>query len=219
VINAQSGLVVQRMDYDEFGNVIQDTSPGLQPFGFAGGIYDPDTKLVRFGARDYDPVVGRWTVKDPIGFAGGDTNLFGYVANDPVNFVDPSGLKLDFAQQLSSSLAQIWSTPAGNALMTQLMGSSQIYNLTVNSAGNHYQQGNMVTVDPGNHPFIYTANGIEAATTTRILAHEMGHLTGTLDDGLNSMNNVNMYENPIMQALGGSRRTSYTIPGGGVCGH
>lgn len=37
--------------------------------------------------------MGRWTSKDPILFGGGDTNLFGYVANDPVNWVDPSGLK------------------------------------------------------------------------------------------------------------------------------
>lgn len=42
-------------------------------------------------ARDYDPETGRWLSKDPIGFAGGDTNLFGYVANDPVNWVDPEG--------------------------------------------------------------------------------------------------------------------------------
>ena len=35
--------------------------------------------LVRFGARDYDPTIGRWTAKDPIDFAGGDTNLYGYV--------------------------------------------------------------------------------------------------------------------------------------------
>jgi uncharacterized protein RhaS with RHS repeats len=48
---------------------------------------------VRFGARDYDPETGRWTAKDPIGFAGGDTNLYGYVANDPVNWVDPLGLQ------------------------------------------------------------------------------------------------------------------------------
>lgn len=40
----------------------------------------------------YDPTVGRWTTKDPIGFGGGDTNLFGYVMNDPINFVDPTGL-------------------------------------------------------------------------------------------------------------------------------
>jgi RHS repeat-associated protein len=71
---------------------LSDTNPGFQPFGFAGGIYDNDTKLVRFGARDYDPVTGRWTAKDPIYFAGGDTNLYGYVQNNPVNFIDPSGL-------------------------------------------------------------------------------------------------------------------------------
>jgi RHS repeat-associated protein len=92
VVNASSGEVVQRMDYDEFGRVILDTNPGFQPFGFAGGLYDRDTGLVRFGARDYDPEVGRWTAKDPILFAGGDTNLYGYVLNDPVNLADPEGL-------------------------------------------------------------------------------------------------------------------------------
>ncbi|TAN61679.1 RHS repeat-associated core domain-containing protein, partial [bacterium] len=75
-----------------FGNVILDTNPGWQPFGFAGGLYDQQTKLTRFGARDYDAETGRWTTKDPIGFNGGDTNLYGYTANDPVNFVDVRGL-------------------------------------------------------------------------------------------------------------------------------
>ena len=55
-------------------------------------MYDTDTRLVRFGARDYDAEVGRWTTKDPIGFAGGDTNLYGYVFSDPINFIDPRGL-------------------------------------------------------------------------------------------------------------------------------
>ncbi len=71
--------------------VTLDTNPGFQAFGFAGGIYDQDTKLVKFGARDYAGSTGRWLSKDPILFNGGDTNLYGYVLNDPVNFVDPSG--------------------------------------------------------------------------------------------------------------------------------
>ncbi len=92
VVDVSTGVVAQQMDFDEFGRVTNDTNPGFQPFGFAGGLYDPDTGLTRFGARDYDVETGRWTAKDPIGFAGGDANLYGYVVGDPVNWRDPTGL-------------------------------------------------------------------------------------------------------------------------------
>jgi RHS repeat-associated protein len=91
VINTANGSVAQRIDYDVWGNITQDTNPGFQPFGYAGGLYDQHTKLVRFGARDYDAETGRWTAKDPIGFGGGDSNLYGYVLGDPVNLLDPTG--------------------------------------------------------------------------------------------------------------------------------
>ena len=92
VVNTATGQIAQRMDYDEFGNVIVDTNPGFQPFGFAGGLYGHDTKLVRFGARDYDAETGRWTAKDPVGFSSGDENLYGYVGQNPINFTDQTGL-------------------------------------------------------------------------------------------------------------------------------
>ncbi|HJX51200.1 MAG TPA: RHS repeat-associated core domain-containing protein [Polyangia bacterium] len=92
VVNGTTGTVAQRLDLDQWGQVVADSSAGFQVFGFAGGIYDPDTGLVRFGARDYDPVVGRWTAKDPIRFAGGQGGLYVYVMNDPINNRDPSGL-------------------------------------------------------------------------------------------------------------------------------
>ena len=91
VIDTTAGTIIERIDYDEFGNITADTNPGFQPFGFAGGLYDQHTGLTRFGARDFDAQVGRWTTKDPIKFVGGDTNLYGYALNDPVNIVDPSG--------------------------------------------------------------------------------------------------------------------------------
>lgn len=74
---------------------IQASSEGIplgQPFGFAGGLYDAETKLVRFGARDYDAGTGRWTSRDPIGFGGEDPNLYSYVSDNPINNVDLSGL-------------------------------------------------------------------------------------------------------------------------------
>ena len=92
MVDTQTGSIVQEMDYAVWGAVTKDTNPGFQPFGFAGGLYEPETGLVRFGARDYDPYTGRWMPKDPIGFAGGDGNLYGYVLNDPIGFFDPSGL-------------------------------------------------------------------------------------------------------------------------------
>ena len=92
VVDADTGTIAQRMDYDTWGNVISDNNPGFQPFGFAGGIYDQHTQFTRFGARDYDAWAGRWTAKDPIRFEGGDSNLFGYVLGNPVNFIDPWGL-------------------------------------------------------------------------------------------------------------------------------
>jgi RHS repeat-associated protein len=93
IVSDTSGNVMKELDYDSFGNVIYDSNPTFTvPFAFAGGQYDPDTGLVHFGARDYDPDTGRWTAKDPILFYGGGTNLYGYVLNNPVNWVDPFGL-------------------------------------------------------------------------------------------------------------------------------
>jgi RHS repeat-associated protein len=94
IVHAGTGEVVQRLDYDAWGNILTDTNPGIQPFGFAGGIYDQYTGLVRFGARDYDPENARWISKDPIRFDGNDANLYAYVGNNPLNYIDPHGLFL-----------------------------------------------------------------------------------------------------------------------------
>jgi RHS repeat-associated protein len=92
VVHSATGVIAQRFDVQPFGEVIQDSNPGWQPFGFAGGLYDSDTGLVRFGARDYDSMTGRWLAKDPSLFQGGDTNLFVYAANDPQGYIDVTGL-------------------------------------------------------------------------------------------------------------------------------
>lgn len=91
VVDVSDGSIAQRIDYGPFGEVISDSNPGFQPFAFAGGLYDPDTGLTRFGARDYDAAIGRWTARDPLSFAGNSANLYAYAFNDPVNLIDPTG--------------------------------------------------------------------------------------------------------------------------------
>ena len=92
IIDVETGAIAQQIEYDAWGVVLTDSNPGFTPFGFAGGLQDPDTGLVQFQARDYDPATGRWTAPDPIRFAGGDPNLYRYVGADPINNVDPTGL-------------------------------------------------------------------------------------------------------------------------------
>jgi len=92
VVEPGYGKVMQEIEYDAYGNMLSNTNPNFQPLTYAGGLFDSDTNLIRFGARDYDPTISRWLTKDPLGFGGGDTNLYNYVGNNPVNAVDPSGL-------------------------------------------------------------------------------------------------------------------------------
>jgi len=108
VVDAATGEIVQRMDYDAFGRVLQDTNPGFQPFGFAGGLYDDDTGLVRFGARDFDASTGRWTAKDPAFFDAG-WNLYAYVYGDPLNYRDHTG-RIPFRNDSKKPIT-VWGNP------------------------------------------------------------------------------------------------------------
>ena len=89
----EAGALVKRVERDTWGVVTSDSAPAFAlPFGYAGGLEDRRTGLVRFGFRDYDPAAGRWLARDPARFAGGQDNLYEYVGSDPVAHRDPSGL-------------------------------------------------------------------------------------------------------------------------------
>jgi RHS repeat-associated protein len=93
--------VVEQIDYDAWGNVANLVDPDctvggtalcFQPFAFAGGLWDATTGIVRFGARDYDPVARRWAQKDRSRFRGKQWNFYTYADGDPVNRTDADGL-------------------------------------------------------------------------------------------------------------------------------
>jgi RHS repeat-associated protein len=91
VVRLSDGVVVSRLDYDAWGNLLaSSTGQSAQPFGFAGGLRDDVTGYTHFGARDYDPTLGRWISKDPSRWRGGE-NFYAYTNGDPVNWVDSTG--------------------------------------------------------------------------------------------------------------------------------
>ena len=132
LVNSATGAVAGAMNHDEYGRVTQDTMSTLVPFGFAGGLYDPATGLVRFGARDYDPETGRWTAKDPKVFAGNYVNLYGYAGQDPVNLQDPFGAdvkvcwsSITIGEPLSPVTSHWWLETSS---VKRGMGNSEFFN-------------------------------------------------------------------------------------------
>jgi RHS repeat-associated protein len=89
---ASTSAVLDQFTYDPFGNIVTQTNAtDAVRFSFAGMEYDSVTGLYYDHARYYDAAIGRFTSQNPMGFAAGDTNLYRYVGNDPVNLTDPSG--------------------------------------------------------------------------------------------------------------------------------
>lgn len=99
------GRVVKRLRQDSFGVLLEDSYPDLfLPVGFAGGLVDEDTGLVRFGWRDYDPKVGRFTAPDPANDRRGDGDVYDYCVDDPVSRKDTTGLAWWFAGAAAKAL-------------------------------------------------------------------------------------------------------------------
>ncbi|QYO65715.1 RHS repeat-associated core domain-containing protein [Leptolyngbya sp. 7M] len=82
--------ITASQSYDSFGNGTNTSFPTR--YQFTGREFDSFTGLQFSRARWYDPNLGRFISEDPIGFAGGDINLYGYVWNNPMHFTDPMGL-------------------------------------------------------------------------------------------------------------------------------
>ena len=80
------GATTTHLIYDAFGNLTSGTNPLL--FGYTGKPFDSATNLQNNINRWYDASSGRWLCTDPIGFEGNDTNLYRYVCNNSVWFID-----------------------------------------------------------------------------------------------------------------------------------
>jgi RHS repeat-associated protein len=89
-----TGAVLDHIEYDSFGNVLAESNPGAgDRFKYTGREWDDAVDLYFYRARYYDPAIGRFISEDPVGFGGGDANIYRYVGNGVMSATDPSGLE------------------------------------------------------------------------------------------------------------------------------
>ncbi len=122
----QVGTITQILDsvggassqiaYDSFGNVLQETGPAFDNrFYFMGRELDSVSNMYDFRGRFYDPLLGRFSSQDKLGFAAGDANLYRFVGNNPLYSIDPLGtISLDFASLRSSIVSLATKTLNGS---------------------------------------------------------------------------------------------------------
>jgi RHS repeat-associated protein len=96
VISLDGTTVLDRVVYDAFGKITSESNPTTgDAYKYNGGIFDAVTGLTLFGVRYEFTDTDRWLTRDPIEFGGGDYNLYRPEGNDPTNFTDPSGEKVE----------------------------------------------------------------------------------------------------------------------------
>ena len=110
-----AGQLVNSYDYDAYGNIEASVEGIVNPFTYTGREFDAESGLYFYRARYYDPATGRFLSEDPIGFGGGDVNLYRYVFNNPANFTDPSGLQPQALCLLTGPGAPVTCTAAAAA--------------------------------------------------------------------------------------------------------
>lgn len=95
-LSDQNGGMKAVFSYDSFGEAAGFSFTNTRN-RYTGREFDEFTNLYYYRARFYDANLGRFVSEDPIGFVGGDVNLFAYVKNNPQNFADPTGLYPSFS--------------------------------------------------------------------------------------------------------------------------
>ena len=124
LVNNNTGAVVNNYEYTPFGKLYSSNEQVEQPFKFSAEYTDTETNLVYYNFRYYNPELGRWTKKDPIGEDGG-FNLYNFVFNNSIIYIDMLGLRCcskDEIEQIKKDLER-------------LMGLVRLYRSTLSNYG------------------------------------------------------------------------------------
>ena len=110
VLTDDNQNVLVRYEYDVFGAIRSETGTSDDTRKFTGKEFDADSNLYYYGARYYDPYIGRFTQRDPI---GDGVNWYAYTYNNPLKFVDPTGMLPDWVEKFIKEVQAMfgWADP------------------------------------------------------------------------------------------------------------
>ena len=145
--------MVGERDYYAYGKIKSETGIQTQ-YAYTGREQDKDSGLMYYRARYYDAEIGRFISQDPLGRSEGP-NMYVYVNNNPINFVDPSGLfwkhtaeaVADYLQSIPIGIGMvgkirasigrgyIWSTKSPSSYTKKSSSVIQVYKKTNSNSG------------------------------------------------------------------------------------
>ena len=174
-----TGTIRTQYAYEPFGATSVSGILSTNSYQYTGREND-GTGLYYYRARYYNPATGRFISEDPLGFGGGDVNLYAYVADSPTNFTDPFGTTITVngnganGASYQQAIAYLMRDPGMAAIINDLIRSSTNYNIDFNSNDDdHYDPSTHTVAWDPNSALRTTNNGCQ--TPALGLGHEMAH--------------------------------------------
>ncbi len=189
--NTQS--VVATYTYDAFGVLRAKTGNVDQPFRFSTKRYDESLGLFYYGYRFYSPALGRWINRDPLGEAGG-INLYGFVGNNPISFVDPYGLELKYNGTPWQKIVTWWNirklkknSSTAKTIIEDLESSTETVYIEHTEGGNSYDpSSNTCKFNPDSEQIGSGTNPWDKRPPEVGLNHELIHARHDVNGNLGS---------------------------------
>lgn len=150
-----SGRSIESYRYTAFG---ETTNSKKTPWQYASKRFDPETGLVYFGRRYYEPQTGRWITPDPLGFEDG-LNQYAYVHNNPLAYVDPDGQFAFLLLPLAISMVADYVLPSAVVMLQEYTGCAMAAGL-LSGLVQGYNGGALGSVNLVNDPWGSVAENV-----------------------------------------------------------